>query len=171
MIKNRTVYCNFSFRRPKGKDYGLFAVAFYNKQSDRKPTAKITKRIKLWQGSQYLTAVQSYGFALEMIYEWQGIMKSKGISNVVLVTDNSVIAGWIENHNKNKNYTKYMDSVVSDYRVGGSKEIILNVGIADVCKYEKSYKYCKEEFVVEDSKEGIGDSGLIDINDIGYTTL
>ena len=27
--RNKTIYCHFSFRRPRGKPYGLFAVAFY----------------------------------------------------------------------------------------------------------------------------------------------
>ena len=149
----KTVFCHFSFRRPKGKDYGLFAVAFFYEYDGKKPIAQITKRQPLWKNHQFVTAIQSYKFALTYIYHWQSIMKLRGINTVMLVTDNSTLAGWIENPRKNKQYTKWMELAVEDYRNGGPKEIQLGVGLARVRDYEKSYKFCREECVVDDPIE------------------
>ena len=146
----KTVFCHFSFRRPKGKDYGLFAVAFFFTYDGKKPTAKITKRLPLWEDQQFVTAIQSYNFALSYIYHWQSIMKMRGIDTVMLVTDNSTLAGWIEDPKKNKKYTRWMEKAVDEYKNGGIKEIQMSVGLAKVRNYEKSYKFCREDCVVDD---------------------
>jgi hypothetical protein len=150
-----TVYCHFSFKRPKGADYGLFAVAFYFDKEGKKLTAKATRKIKLWENHQFVTAIQAYEHALYSIYAWQGIMKSQGIGKVMLVTDNSTLAGWIENPKKRKEYRQFMERAVERYRAGAPKELEVSIGLCDVQKYEKSYKYCKEEFVINDSKPAI----------------
>lgn len=145
--KGITVYCHFSFRRPKGTGTGLFAVAFYNDYEGKKLLEQITRKYDLWEDSQFVTAVQSYEHALRTIYEWQGAMKANGINQVMLVTDNSTLAGWIENPKKNKVYEKYMRRAVEPYRVGGPREIVIGVGLCEVRKYEKSYKFCREDKV------------------------
>lgn len=155
---NRKVYCHFSFKRPKGKDYGLFAVAFYLDFEGKQLTAHVTRRLPLWKDHQFVTAIQAYEHALYTIYNWQGIMKSKGINHVLLVTDNSTLAGWIENPKKNKAYTEFMNRAVEPYRAGAPKEITLSIGLCEVRDYEKSYKFCKEENVVNDAKSIIKDS-------------
>jgi hypothetical protein len=147
-----TVYCHFSFRRPKGKSYGLFAVAFYYDFEGKKLGAQITRRLPLWENHQFVTAIQAYEHALYSIYSWQGIMRSKGIKNVMLVTDNTTLAGWIENPSKNKDYKDYMERAVSQFRAGAPKEITMGLGLCEVRNYEKSYKFCKEEFVKNDAK-------------------
>lgn len=152
---NRTIYCHFSFKRPKGKDYGLFAVAFYNDFEGKKVVTHTTKRLSLWKDHQFVTGIQAYENALASIYRYQGDMKRAGISRVLLVTDNSTLAGWIDDPKKNKNYTEYMQLAVKNYRVGAPKEIILDVGLCEVRDYEKSYKYCKEEFVVNDKAPAV----------------
>lgn len=149
----KVVYCHFSFRRPKGKDYGLFAVAFYWDEEGKQLAAQATRRLKLWENQQFVTAIQAYEHALYCIYTWQGIMKSRGITNVMLVTDNSSLAGWIEEPTKNKRYTKYMAKAVEQYCAGASKEITLGIGLCDVRQYEKSYKYCTEDKVINNDKE------------------
>lgn len=149
-FQNKTVYCHFSFKRPKGKDYGLFAVAFYLDEEGKVLTAQATRKFPLWKNHQFITAIQAYEHALYSIYKWQGIMRSKGISTVMLVTDNSTLAGWIENPKKNKAYTEYMNKAVEPYRAGAPKEINLSVGLCEVREYEKSYKYCKEDKVIND---------------------
>lgn len=146
----RTVYCHFSFKRPKGKDYGLFAVAIYSDSEGKKLLTHATRRIKLWQNHQFITAIQSYEHALFSIYNWQGLMRASGITHVLLVTDNSTLAGWIENPKKNKAYTEWMNKAVEQYRSGAPKEITLGIGLCDVRDYEKSYKYCKEDKVIND---------------------
>lgn len=146
----RTVYCHFSFKRPKGKDYGLFAVAFYNDVEGKQLTAQATRRLKLWQNHQWITSIQAYEHALYSIYTWQGLMRSHDITNVLLVTDNSTLAGWIENPKKNKHYTDWMNKAVEQYRAGAPKEITLNIGLCDVREYEKSYKFCREDKVIND---------------------
>ena len=174
---NRTVYCHFSFKRPKGKDYGLFAVAFYWDFEGKKLAAQATRRFPLWQNHQFITAIQAYEHALSCIYQWQGIMKQRGISNIMLVTDNSTLAGWIENPSKNKAYTAYMNKAVEKYRAGAPKEITLNVGLCDVRDYEKSYKYCKEELVVNDNPPAVekDESGVhvidLDASNIKYSNI
>lgn len=147
-IKDDTVYCHFSFRRPKGQNYGLFAVAFYWDKEGKRLAAQATRKLELWQNHQFISAIQAYEHALYSIYTWQGIMWSKGIKNVMLVTDNTTLAGWIENPGKNKKYKKYMDRAVSKYRVGSANEITLSIGLCEVWDYEKSYKFCKEDKVI-----------------------
>lgn len=148
---NLTVYCHFSFKRPKGENYGLFAVAFYYDYEGKRLAAQATRKLPLWKDHQFVTAIQSYEHALYSIYTWQGIMKQRGITNVMLVTDNSTLAGWIENSKKNKAYTEYMNKAVEKYRAGAPKEIQLSIGLCEVREYEKSYKFCREDKVIQDS--------------------
>lgn len=174
--QGKTVYCHFSFKRPKGKDYGLFAVAFYLDEEGKVITAQATRRLPLWKDHQFVTAIQAYEHALYSIYTWQGIMKSKGITNVMLVTDNSTLAGWIENPKKNKNYSDYMNRAVEQYRAGSPKEITLSIGLCAVRDYEKSYKFCKEDKVINDAKPVVkNDDGkrAIDIesSNLKYKTI
>lgn len=151
--KNLTVYCHFSFKRPKSKKgIGYFAVAFYSDACGKNLIAQKTVERMLWEDHQFITAIQSYSFALSFIYQWQGVMVGKGISHVMLVTDNSTLAGWIEDPNKNKTYTEYMMKAITPHRVGAEKEIILGIGLCDVVNYEKSYKYCKEEYISDCDK-------------------
>lgn len=147
--KGTTVYCHFSFKRPnRGVDgYGLFAVAFYRDYEGKKVIYHVTKKLPLWENHQFITAIQSYENALRVISETQGAMRHNNINRVMLVTDNSTLAGWIENNKKNKAYTKYMIKAVEQYRSGAPKEILLGIGLCEVRDYEKSYKYCTEQYL------------------------
>ena len=155
------VYCHFSYRRPKGKDYGIFSTAIYADEEGKRLVARKTRVFKLWQNHQHITAVQSYEHALRCIYEWQGKLLEHNVTNVLLVTDNSILAKWIMNHKANRAYTKYMENAVKQYRLGASKEILLTVGLCEARKAEKSHKFCKQEYVTnmeslnntEDAKE------------------
>lgn len=150
-----TLYCHFSFKRPRGEDFGYFAVAMFTDLVG-KPKHLIyrnTCKKKLWQDHQFVTAIQSYENTLSEIYKNQGLMKQYGITNVMLVTDNSTLAGWIEDHKKNKEYTQWMERAVQPYRRGGVKEIVLSIGLMDTLNYEKSYKFCKAEYVTEQDDE------------------
>jgi hypothetical protein len=145
--KGLTVYCHFSFKRPKGEEYGLFAVAIYRDFEGKKLITSKTRKFKLWENHQFISAIQAYEHALLSIYEWQGMMTEAGIRQVMLVTDNSTLAGWIENPNKNKNYAPYMQRAVKMFKVGAPKEIVIGIGLCEPRNSEKSYKYCKEELV------------------------
>ena len=145
-----TIYCHFSFKRPKGENYGLFAVAFYSDFAGKKLVTSITRKYDLWENQQFVTAIQSYEHALMTIHENQGLMRKAGINQVMLVTDNSTLAGWITNPKKNKQYADYMERAVKPYRVGSYKEIVLGIGLCEPRKAEKSYKYCKEDRVAND---------------------
>lgn len=155
----RTIFCHFSFKRPKGKDYGLFAVSFYSDFEGKNVLLHKTRKYDLWQNHQFVTAIQSYEHALLTIFELQGIMRENNINQVMLVTDNSTLAGWIEYPKKNKQYAGFMEKAVKPYRVGSYKEIVIGVGLCEPRKAEKSYKYCKEELVennyipIEERKE------------------
>ena len=157
--KSRTIFCHFSFRRPKGTVYGLFSVAFYKDFEGKKCITHVTRKYDLWEDHQFITAIQSYSHALQTIYEFQGLMKDANIRQIMLVTDNSTLAGWILNPKKNKNYASYMNRAVEPYRFGSYKEIVLGVGICEPRRAEKSYKYCKEEFVSNEYKT---ESNVID---------
>lgn len=145
-----TIFCHFSFKRPKDQNYGYFAVAFYRDFDGKKLIYHKTRKYELWQNHQFVTAIQSYEHALQTIYELQGQMREANINQVMLVTDNSTLAGWIENPKKNKTYAPFMDRAVKPYRVGSYKEIVIGVGLCEPRKAEKSYKYCKEELVEND---------------------
>lgn len=142
-----TVYCHFSFKRKRAEGTGLFAVAFYKDFEGKILVAQKTRKFDLWKDHQFITAIQAYEHALRTIYEWQGIMKEKNISQVMLVTDNSILAGWIMDPKKNKTYTPYMQMATEKYRSGAPKEIVIGVGLCEVRDYEKSYKFCKDEKV------------------------
>lgn len=149
----KIVYCHLSFRRPKNTGYGLFAVALYKDEEGKQLVAAKTRAYELWKDHQHITAVQAYEHALYCIWEWQSILKEKGVTNILLVTDNSTLAGWINNPNKNKDYTNYMNKANTAYKVGGKKELYLTIGLCEPRDYEKSKKFCKEEYVV--NKDGL----------------
>lgn len=153
-----TIYCHFSFRRPKEKnadgkfeynDYGIFAVAFYWDSDGTKLITKQVRKLPLWENHQFITAIQSYSNALRVISELQGYMLKNGIKQVNLVTDNSTLVGWIINPKKNKAYTKYMQRAVEDFRFGGKHELGISVSVLEARKSEKSYKYCCKKYVEE----------------------
>lgn len=145
--RSYTIYCHFSFKRPKGKEYGLFAVAFYKDFEGKQLIKAVTRKYDLWENQQFITAIQSYEHALHTIHENQGLMRSAHINQVMLVTDNSTLAGWILNPKKNKMYAPYMERAVKPYRTGSYNEIVLGVGLCEPRKAEKSYKYCQEDRV------------------------
>ena len=147
----RTVYCHFSFRRPKGENYGIFAAAVYYDFEGKKLAAKRVEKQELWENKQFTTAIQSYEYVLMCISDWQAQMRKAGISQVMLVTDNSILAGWILDPYKNRDYTDYMLRAIKLYKTGGAKEIVIGVGLCKPRKAEKSYKYCKEEYINHES--------------------
>lgn len=146
--KGVTIYCHFSFKRTKshpGKAF--FATAFYLDFEGKKLLEKKVVLKNLWEDHQFISAIQSYENALRQIAEWQGAMMSKGVDTVLLVTDNSTLAGWIEQPSKNKKYTPYMNKAVEKYRVGAPREVVLQIGLCEPRDYEKSYKYCQDRYV------------------------
>lgn len=142
------IYCHFSFRRPKEKDYGLFATALYSDFEGKKLIAQKTRAFKLWKDHQHVTAIQAYEHAMYCLWEWQSKLKKHGITNILLVTDNSTLAGWILDPGKNKNYKNTMLKAIEAYKVGGPREIYLPVGLCEPRKAEKSHKFCREDIVV-----------------------
>jgi len=147
MGSKKVVYCHFSFRRPKDKPYGIFATAIYADEEGKQLLAERTVALSLWQDHQHITAIQAYSNALESIWHWQAKMQKYNVTTVMLVTDNSTLAGWILNPNKNKKYTPWMQKAVEPYRVGGKKEIKLGVGLCEPRASEKSHKFCREDLI------------------------
>ena len=104
-------------------------------------------------------------------------MRQAGITNVMLVTDNSTLASWIQDPKKNKKYTEYMNKAVEKYRAGAPKEITLSIGLCQVRDYEKSYKFCREDKVINNNNDVVRktESGIkvIDIaaSNIEYKTI
>lgn len=144
------LYCHFSFRRPRdGSGTGIFAVAFYKDYAGKRLVLRSVKKLPLWKDHQFVTSIQSYENALHVIHRYQGQMRNVGVNQIMLVTDNSTLAGWIENPRKNKEYTSYMERANSMYRSGGPKEVVLGIGLCAVRKAEKSYKFCREEYLTD----------------------
>lgn len=147
------VYCHFSFRRPSGENFCIFAVAMYLDYDGKEYIGHTVTTEELWDNHQYITGAQSLRHALQAIFEVQNELLNKGIKNVYLVTDNSNLAKWIKEPKKNKMAKIYMPLAWKDYRAHEKKELVINVGLAKVRKSEKSYKYCKLENVKESVKE------------------
>jgi len=97
-MENKTVYCHLSFRRPKGKNYGIFSAALYTEYDGKTLVARQTRAYELWENHQHVTAIQAYEHALNCIWEWQRQLREHGVREVILVTDNSILAGWIINN-------------------------------------------------------------------------
>ena len=159
-MDRKIVYCHFSFRRPKGKDYGIFAVALYADEEGKILIAQKTRAIKLWKNHQHITAIQAYENAMYTIWEWQYNLKNYNVTNVLLVTDNSTLAGWIIDPKKNKKYTDIMLKATYPYKVGSPREIGIAIGLCEPRDYEKSHKFCREELVV--NKSVMNDTGTND---------
>lgn len=170
--RRKVIYCHFSFRR-KGSEVGIFAVALYTDKEGKNLVDKKVKEHILWENHQHVTAIQAYENALRCLWEWQPVLLDHGVTNVILVTDNSNLAGWIENPKKNKTYYKYMARANSQYRVGASRELRIAVGLAEPRKAEKSYKYCKEENVTERDRVKAGNVGdhKISLSASEYSTV
>ncbi len=145
--QTKNVYCHFSFRRPRGKNYGLFSCALYADFEGKVLVSHVTRAFLLWKDHQHITAIQSYEHALYCIWAWQAKLKEYKVTNVLLVTDNSTLAGWIENPKKNKEYESWMARANDQFRAGRPKEIQLSVGLCEVRDAEKSHKYCTEDRV------------------------
>lgn len=170
--KHRQIYCHFSFKRPKGKEYGLFAVAFYRDFEGKDLITYKVRRMPLWDNQQFVTAIQSYENALRTISEMQGYMMNGDIYSVMLVTDNSTLAGWIENPSKNKAYFRHMMRANKHYKIGGAREIVINVGLCEPRHSEKSYKYCKEELAIDEMPHSTKVNKIkVDTNSLKYSSV
>ena len=171
----KIVYCHFSFRRPKDKGYGIFACALYADSNGKRLVARSVVAQNLWVDHQHITAIQAYANALSKVCDWQDKLIDKGVTNVLLVTDNSNLAGWIANPKKNKDFREYMARAYKPFH-SGNKELRIGVGMCEPRKLEKSYKFCKEELVenwsefnnskVSDNKTRLEVSGLMSIADL-----
>lgn len=156
----KIAYCHFSFRRKKGTDYGYFAVAFYSDFEGKKLIGHTTVKKQLWHDDQWITAIQSYENALRVISELQSYMIQGGFTNIILVTDNSILAGWIDHISPKNQFYGEMTKAVSKYRCGGPNEIRLSVGLARARDYEKSYKYCSEKYIEKAESLIVKDDGV-----------
>lgn len=146
----KPVYCHFSFRRPKGKDYGIFACACYGDKEGRKLVAKNTEMHKLWLDHQHVTAVQSYWFALKCLYDWQDKMIEAGVTNILLVCNNSNLVNAIANPKKSGFVADYLEDVYKHY-VNGDKTFELPVGICEAVTRDGSIRFCREDLVTNSS--------------------
>ena len=142
----KIVYCHFSFRRPKDKNYGIFACALYADSAGKRLVTRSVVAQNLWCDHQHITAIQAYANALNKVYEWQDKLIEKEVTNVLFVTDNTNLAGWIANPKKNRDFRGYMERAYKPFH-SGNKELRIGVGMCEPRKLEKSYKICKEELV------------------------
>lgn len=144
---DKTVYVHFSFRRPSHKKYGIFAVAMYADEEGRKFLGQEVRAFKLWKDQQYICAIQAYEHALYVIWEHQKRLLDIGINNTMLVTDNITLAKWIAEPEKRPDYAVFMNRANRNYRIGGNKALMINVGLMEPRKSEKSHKFCREDLI------------------------
>ena len=146
----KPIYCHFSFRRPKGKDYGIFACACYGDKAGNKLVAKNTEMHKLWLDHQHVTAVQSYWFALKCLYDWQDKMIEAEVTNILLVCNNSNLVNAIANPKKSGFVADYLEDVYKHY-VNGDKTFELPIGICEAVNRDGSIRFCREDLVTNSS--------------------
>lgn len=146
----KPIYCHFSFRRPKGKDYGIFACACYGDKEGKHLVAKNVEMHKLWLEHQHVTAVQSYWFALKCLYEWQNKMIEAGVTNILLVCNNSNLVNLITSSKKTGFVADYLADVYGHY-VNGDKSFELPIGICEAVTRDKSSKFCREDLISNSS--------------------
>ena len=146
------VYLHFAFRRAKSSDKALFSVAIFKEAEGRVLVAAKTVENKIWDDNPYILAIQSYDTALFWLYRWQNKLLSRGVKNVVLVTNNSILKKWIVNPNRGPRFQRVFRNINSKYCVGGPKE--LKVGVC-VSKEEidcKAYKFCNRKYLENDKQ-------------------
>lgn len=160
----KIVYCHFSFRRPKDEDYGIFACALYSDEAGKNLVARRTRAFKLWQNHQHITAIQSYWHALDCLFDWQSKLLSFGVTNVLLVTQNSTLESWIVGEKINKEYIKWMDKANKYFSISQSKELKIPVGICKARDYEKSRKYCREDLIENELPKKIKNNTVVRLN-------
>ena len=170
--KSYMVYCHFSFRRRKTEPgFGYFTAVFSYDMACKKVACRFTHKKRLWEDQQFVSAVQSYEFALSCIAEVQGQMLEQNVNQVMLVTGNGALANWIENPKKNRNYRQYMERAVADYKSGARRAIVVGIGLCESVDSEKAYKYCCEERLTKKYEEPavLRKSGgnLLDIGKLG----
>lgn len=153
-MDKKVVYCHFSFRRPKGESYGIFAAALYYDFEGKTLIAQKTRAFELWENHQHVTAIQAYEHALYCLWEWQYKLKEYNVTNVLLVTDNSILAGWIVNPEKNKEYTAHMRKATLPYGAGSGREILIPIGLCEPRDAEKSHKFCRLDLVKNKIPDG-----------------
>lgn len=163
----KPVYCHFNFRRPKGEGIGIFATCLYADAAGKRPVARRVREYPLWEDHQHVTAIQAYWHALLSLSEWQGKLMSHGVTEIVLVTDNGILAGWIDNPKKNKDFVGWMRKATSQFKPGGVRELMIKVALAEPRKSEKSYKYCKPELVENHASRKEVKRFKMDPSDIG----
>ena len=68
--KKVTIYCHFSFKRPRGETYGIFAVAFYSDFAGKDLITYKVRQIELWKDHQFVTAMvpNYFGDRFAVIY-------------------------------------------------------------------------------------------------------
>jgi len=167
MGKIDTIYCHFSYRRPKGQNFAVFTSAFYKDEEGTEYICHFTRAFNMWENQQYVCGVQSYEHALYCIWVNQKELIERGISVVNLVTDNSALAKWIADPKSNKNYTYWINRAQSNYALGKNKEININVGLCKPTRSEKSYKFNTIDQIINKIPEVKFNVGGNQVNKLG----
>ena len=142
----KPVYVYFSFRHNKKEDRMFVATAMY-----ADPDGKVIVGLKIdeaipWEDSNYVKSLQAYANALNYIYSMQDKLMAKGVTTVVLMTDNKVLYNWIET-GKCHGFSEWFKMIHKPFRVGASKEIVLQVSLGEIANSDLAYKYCKADYI------------------------
>lgn len=142
----KPIYIYFSFRHFKKDNKMIVATVAYTDYEGKNLACERTDEVVPWGDSNYIKMIQSYGNALEFIYEKQEKFKSYGFDKVVIVTDNKILYNWILN-NECKSFNVWFKAAAKPFRAGGEREITIDVGLGVLAPRDLAYKYCKLEML------------------------
>lgn len=142
----KPVYIYFSFRHFQEEDKMVVATSAYADPDGKKQLGMRVVEVKAWDSNNYVKILQSYANALNYIYDKQETLKKNGFDQVILMTSNKILHGWLVNNECN-NHRKWFKIANKSFRSGAKKEIEIAVGLGLLAKSDLAYKYCKLELV------------------------
>ena len=142
----KPIYVYFSFRHIKKVDRMIASVAMYLDPEGTKLLNVRVTELNPWDNNNYVKTIQSYANVLNVLYEKQAMLDAYGFDQVVLMTDNKVLHGWIANGSSH-GHAEWFKRANRPFRVGGEKEITVTVGLGMLASGNPAYKFCKPEYV------------------------
>ena len=143
----KPVYIYFSFRHfQKSGDRMVVATAAYAEPEGKTLLGMKVVEVTPWSENNYVKVLQSYANALNYIYEKQETLKKNGYDQVVLMTSNKILYGWLINNECNSHH-KWFKLANRPFRTGAKKELTISTGLGVLTDKDLAYKYCKLEMV------------------------
>lgn len=140
----KTCYAYFAARHNKDDDRLIVSTAVYTEYNGNRPFAVAVDEVVSWSDSTYVRTIQAFASTLNYIYSWQDRLIAAGFECVALVTNNRSIFKAIAYDDCR--YDAAYGSACEPFRSGGSKELKIQVALANLCEYNLAYKYCDKAY-------------------------